>query len=83
MSQRCPGCDEACRLDGRVAQRFPVHRVRVVDLERELAARPTNLVAVPSYMLDGHVLALGNPREEDLLQCLAQSLDREERHGLP
>ncbi len=74
VTRRCFGCDEALRLAEAAARRFPALSVRVVDLEREPQARPAGLVAVPTYMLDGRVVSLGNPRQGDLFRQLERSL---------
>jgi hypothetical protein len=76
VAQHCFGCPEAQRLADVAAQRFPDLPVRVVDLEREPDAAPAGLVAVPTYVLDGKVVALGNPLESDLLQQIARSRQR-------
>lgn len=68
VSQHCFGCAEARRLAAAVAQAVPELAVRVVDLDREPQARPAGLIAVPTFMLDGRAIALGNPRQQDLLR---------------
>ena len=87
LSSHCFGCSEARRLAAAAERRFPRLRVRVVDLDREPAARPEQLVAVPTYMLDGQVIALGNPRQRDLFRDLERSLDgaggEGREHGCP
>lgn len=77
VSRHCFGCPEALRLAEQAARRFPGLVVRVVDLEREPEARPDGLVAVPTYVLDGRVVALGNPRQRDLFRRLERSLEGE------
>ncbi len=72
--EHCYGCDEARRLADAMAARLTELRVRVVDLEREPDARPAALVAVPTYILDGKVIALGNPRQTDLVRDLERLL---------
>ncbi len=73
--EHCFGCEEARRLAAAVASRFAVLSVRVVDLEREPDERPESLVAVPSYILDGRVISLGNPRQTDLFLRLQRLLE--------
>lgn len=75
VAEHCFGCQEAHRLASAVAVRFAALAVRVVDLEREPGERPEALVAVPSYLLDGQVIALGNPRQTDLFATLKQRLE--------
>ena len=74
VAEHCFGCEEARHLALAAASRFAQLSVRIVDLEREPDARPESLVAVPSYVLDGKVISLGNPRQMDLFSTLAQPL---------
>ncbi|MCC6179860.1 MAG: hypothetical protein IT305_31490 [Chloroflexi bacterium] len=80
--EHCFGCEEARRLATAIAGSFANLRVRVVDLDDEPDARPDNLIAVPTYMLDGKVIALGNPRQIDLVHDLEHLLEsrRREEH---
>ncbi len=75
VAEHCFGCDEARRLAGAVVSRFTGLSVRVVDLGREPDERPDSLVAVPSYVLDGCVISLGNPRQDDLFSELERLLE--------
>ncbi len=85
LTRYCFGCAEALRLAELAARRFPAVSVRVVDLERQPEARPEDLVAVPTYVLDGRIVSLGNPRQRDLFRQLEGSLEAarpgEERNG--
>ena len=74
VAEHCFGCGEARRLAEAAARRYPRVAVRVVDLERDPQARPDSLVAVPTYMLDGRVIALGNPRHGELFRRLEDAL---------
>ena len=79
VTQHCFGCAEALRLAEAAARQFPACAVRVIDLEREPKARPNGLVAVPTYLLNGRVVALGNPRQRDLFRSLRQALAGRQR----
>jgi len=87
VSSHCFGCNEALRLAEASARRFPGLQVRIVDLDRVPEARPDHLVAVPTYILDSHVIALGNPLQPDLfrqIEDLLGAVGREEgRNGAP
>ena len=74
VTEHCFGCAEALRLAEAAARHFPAVSVRVVDLEHEPEARPDGLVAVPTYVLDGRVVSLGNPPGEELFRCLARAM---------
>lgn len=77
VSAHCFGCEEARRLAEAVASRFGAAAVRLVDLDAEPQAKPEHVVAVPAYLLDEAVIALGNPREADLFRQLEQALAAE------
>ncbi len=87
VTEQCFGCDEARHLADTVASRFASVLVRVVDLADEPGTRPDAVVAVPSYVLDGRVIALGNPRQAELFSDLARFLEapsaEECAHGSP
>ena len=68
VARHCGGCDEARRLADEVAVRFPDLDVRVIDLADGPSPEP--VAAVPTYVMDGAVIALGNPRPEDLFTRL-------------
>lgn len=83
IAAHCSGCEEARRLARAAAARFPDLRVKLIDLEevpatgRSNAAGhelPVDLVAVPTYFLDGRVIALGNPPAETLFARVSRQL---------
>jgi hypothetical protein len=81
VSANCFGCAEARELASAAARRFPGLAVRVMDLERQPEVRPDSLVAVPSYLLDGRLVWLGNPRQQDLFGHLELAMARRLEQG--
>jgi hypothetical protein len=71
LAPHCISCDEALRLVERVRRDFPAVDVRVYDLEADPQARPTEVFAVPTYLLDGRMFSLGNPDERTLMAALS------------
>ena len=70
----CFGCETARALAGNVrALGRPDLEVRLLDLSSPSVARPATVFAVPTYVLDGRVISLGNPEQEWLLAQLAPS----------
>lgn len=55
--------------------------VRVIDLGDPGAVRPSAVFAVPTYLLDGRVLCLGNPFEGWLVERLGGALVDQEAGG--
>jgi hypothetical protein len=70
VSSQCLNCDEAVRLAEEAAARYPNVVMRVVDLDLDGIPPPAPVVAVPTYVLNGRVVSLGNPsRRSYLLVC--------------
>ncbi len=65
----CFGCETARNLAGVVR----ALEVRLLDLSSPGVTRPATVFAVPTYVLDGRVISLGNPEREWLLAQLAPS----------
>src|SRR5919108_1195031 len=68
----CFGCEEARRLWQAVA-RLPEVDARLVDIET-VRSLPERVVAVPTYLLDGKVVSLGNPEPRALFVRLAMAV---------
>ena len=62
----CLSCGRAFELAEGVARLYPglsVDMIDISDTEREV---PEDVFAVPTYVLNGRVVSLGNPSPEDL-----------------
>src|SRR5215813_11821213 len=67
VSSECLNCGEAVSLAGEAALRYPEVVVRVIDLDQLHGGPPPDpVVAVPTYVLNGRVVSLGNPYPEEL-----------------
>ena len=79
VGSHCPNCEDALQLADEAAAQFPGIVVRVIDLDMDseswrLADRlPEGVVAVPTYVLNGRVIALGNPDPEELFARLHEA----------
>lgn len=67
----CHGCDEARAIARGMRARFPDVAVSLVELDGRRSA-PENVVATPTYLLDGRVVSLGNPAPEQLAREIAR-----------
>ena len=70
----CVSCGRALELAGDVARQYPGLIVEVIDIsdgEREV---PEDVFAVPTYVLNGKVVSLGNPSESDLSELVEAAL---------
>jgi alkyl hydroperoxide reductase subunit AhpF len=84
----CRGCARAQQIVRAVGQRCPHVEATVIDLSQVGAIRPSTVFSVPTYLLDGRVISLGNPKIEELMtRLMAEAGERNEhdRHeaGLP
>ncbi|WP_420643845.1 hypothetical protein [Candidatus Leptofilum sp.] len=69
ISDDCWSCEETQRILADVTPNFPDLMLRCVDTQQE--PMPDGVFAVPTYLLDGKVISLGNPTRESLRQRLA------------
>lgn len=74
VEPRCEACERALSLAGDMRDRFPALEVEVVDLSKRGANRPDYVFAVPTYILDGRMLSLGNPRRSRLVAAVEAAL---------
>jgi hypothetical protein len=63
IAEHCSGCDRAQVLAAQMGQFFPELTVELIDLATELDNRE-EIFAVPTYMLNGRVVSLGNPKPD-------------------
>ena len=73
VSSECLNCDEAVSLAQEAAARYPNVDVRVINLDPGGSPPPDPVVAVPTYVLNGRVISLGNPYPEELFARLHEA----------
>ena len=69
VTDECWTCDESRRIAAEARQKFPDVDVALVDMNE--GPVPQQVFAAPTYLLDGKVIFLGNPRRGDLWQRLS------------
>lgn len=67
VASHCWTCDEATRLAREIRRRCRSVRVEIIDIDDEHSESRPALLAVPTYVLDGTTISLGNPTLEQLL----------------
>jgi len=67
----CEACDRARVLAERAAHEFEDIAVDVIDIDERPEQIPPSVFAVPSYLLNGAVISLGNPSWERLSSALS------------
>ena len=75
VANHCLNCADALAPAEEAAARFSDVVVRVIDLDLEQEPPPDNVVAVPTYVLDGRTISLGNPDQEELFARLHEAVE--------
>lgn len=68
VAEDCWSCEESRRIASRVENECAHVEVELIDLES--GPIPSFVFAVPTYVLDGSVLSLGNPSWDRLVERL-------------
>ncbi|GJM40498.1 MAG: hypothetical protein DHS20C20_07800 [Ardenticatenaceae bacterium] len=68
IADDCWSCEETQRILADVTPNFPELQLRCVNTQKE--PMPEEVFAVPTYLLDGKVISLGNPTRKFLRQRL-------------
>ena len=74
VEEGCWACAESRRVVTEVARTFPEVQIEILDVTN--APRPEAVFAVPTYVLDGRVISLGNPYVHELCYHLQDALVR-------
>jgi hypothetical protein len=75
VTNHCTNCGEALLMAER-ARTIAGLRVAVINLDQPAQHIPPHVVAVPTYVLDGKVVSLGNPEREQFLAMLRAELQQ-------
>lgn len=75
ITDDCWSCVETRRIVADVSPRFPGVLVEFLDMA--VGDRPDSVFAVPTYLLNGRVIFLGNPTRHELSQKLSKELSIE------
>lgn len=76
ITNQCTNCEEALLIAER-ARGIAGLEVAVIDLDQPGQHVPPRVVAVPTYLLNGRIVSLGNPKREEFLSELRR-LSKEE-----
>ncbi len=71
VSLSCVGCEEARLIAEEMRARFPSLDVDVIEIGKERPP-PPKVFATPTYLLDGAVISLGNPKRDTLIITIEQ-----------
>jgi hypothetical protein len=79
ITNDCWSCEESRRIAVDTQAQFQDVEVTLTELDQEES--PPNVFAAPTYVLDGKVISLGNPRIEELWAQLAQKRAKMSENG--
>lgn len=74
ITSQCFSCEEAVLIAAEITQKFPQIITEIVNLEDPCVSKPDSVFAVPTYVLDGNLLSLGNPYREQLFARITDLL---------
>jgi len=66
----CVGCEEAQKTATHIEQTYSHIVVEVIDMNQPNAIIPDIVFATPTYMLNDHIVSLGNPDITDIKSWL-------------
>ena len=76
ITRQCANCGEALLIAER-ARTIAGVKVAVIHLDQPGQRIPPRVVAVPTYLLNGRVVSLGNPEREQFLAVLRTALHQQ------
>ena len=74
VAQHCETCAEARRIAEKTQQTYENVEVEVMELDGENSANPDDVFSVPTWVLNGKIISLGNPSFHELSAKLSQAL---------
>lgn len=76
VKEACWTCAESRRIVAEIAPQFPQMSVELLDMETP--ERPPNIFAVPTYVLNGRIISLGNPYRDVLRQKIMDAISNQQ-----
>jgi hypothetical protein len=73
IEKGCWNCQQAETIATWVKDEMPHIAVRVIDLKEPNNKKPESVFAVPTYVLNGVRISLGNPDRETLLKTIRET----------
>jgi hypothetical protein len=74
ISSECFNSEEAKSIAFDIMHRFPQISTEVINLCEPTAVIPDNVFAVPTYVLNGKIISLGNPYREEIMAKIVAML---------
>ncbi|MEX2159689.1 MAG: thioredoxin family protein [Dehalococcoidia bacterium] len=71
----CPSCKRAVKIAQEAGKAYPDMAVTIIDVA-ESDEPPADVFAVPTFVLNGDVVSLGNPTRADLSRAIESASGR-------
>lgn len=81
VARHCESCAEALRLAEEIRQKYTIVNVEVIDLDAEDGQNLDDVFSVPTYVLNGKVISLGNPSPDELERQLLTPPQHQEKES--
>ncbi len=59
VGSRCPICKQSQSMVDTLRRELPNVTLRVIDMDAPDTKKPANVIAIPSFLLNGHLVATG------------------------
>lgn len=79
VAAECQSCQEAVLLLAEMAREFPQLVAEIISLDKPGVEKPTGVFAVPTWLMDGKIISLGNPYPEQMRARIASVLAEKAR----
>lgn len=63
---RCPICQASLDTLNALRGELPNVNVQIIDIDAPGIKTPSNIIAIPTILLNGYIVATGNPKLEEL-----------------
>lgn len=63
---RCPICQSALAGLQNLRRELPNVHINVIDLDAPNTPKPDNIIAIPSFVINGYLIATGNLKVDEL-----------------
>lgn len=73
VARHCETCAEARRMAEEIRQLYENVEVETMELDEEESVNPDDVFSVPTWVLNGRIISLGNPSYNELSAKLSQA----------
>lgn len=74
IAEHCSTCDETVAIATRVEREYPEISVEIIDIGHNQSVVPDAVFAIPTVMLNGRIVSLGNPDPEEMMVWVEEAI---------